>query len=254
MKAKSTDEQLVDIFAKLAKAPDFPVSDIRSKIALVSTPRCGSTMFCDVLQQTGLAGDPKEWLNVRYLSAYGTYFGYKSVNLADYLNFVLRKTTSSNGVFSVNFHVEQYVHMMRNGFDAFTLGFHKAYYLQRRDKLAQAYSLAKAQLTDQWSADTRPVQKAAEAMGRSRVLRALLHISESEEFYAGNIKPRITREYWYEDFLDLGSTNAFAEVLTDIGVPSKQIPSKWRTAIKRQSDRSPSDELKSLRRYICECK
>ena len=70
MKVITTEERLIDIFSDIDKHPDFPIKEITKKVAIVSTPRCGSSMFCDVLRNTDRVGDPKEWINKRYLSAY----------------------------------------------------------------------------------------------------------------------------------------------------------------------------------------
>ncbi len=85
MKLGTTDELLMDLFSDLDGRPDFPVKDIRKKVALVSTPRCGSSMFCDILKRTEKVGDPREWINPRYVEAYGKYFGLNNIDLGQYL-------------------------------------------------------------------------------------------------------------------------------------------------------------------------
>lgn len=78
-------------------------------------------------------------------------FNHKAFNFQNYLDFVLKKTTSLNGIFAVNFHVDQYQNLLRNHrIDLFKLNFDRVYYLSRRDKLGQALSLTKAIITDQW--------------------------------------------------------------------------------------------------------
>ena len=97
MKVITTEERLIDIFSDIDKHPDFPIKEITKKVAIVSTPRCGSSMFCDVLRNTDRVGDPKEWINKRYLSAYSRYFGIniKDVDFSKYLDFIFRKTRTN---------------------------------------------------------------------------------------------------------------------------------------------------------------
>lgn len=214
MSAKTTEEQLYERFIELDKRVDFPPENIQKKIAIISTPRCGSSLFCNVLKGTGLLGDPAEWLNMRYLKAYGQYTKNNNIDMNAYLEFVFRKTTSQNGVFAVNFHVEQYIELMKFKFDTLSLGFDHVYFLSRREKLDQAYSLAKASLTDQWSADAKSTHM-VEEIERSSIFNALTHIVTSEDFYQKNLKQHTSREFYYEDFSDLDTPVSFVEVLND---------------------------------------
>lgn len=249
MKQKTTDDMLVDVFSDLDKRPDFPVKEIRKKVAFVSTPRCGSSMFCDILLKTGMVGDPKEWINIRYLNAYAKYLG-KRLTISQYLDFIFRKTTSSNGIFSINFHVDQYLRMLGNNkFDVFTLNFDKSYYLYRKEKIDQAYSLAKAIITDQWSANAGPVNNAQEIMlGKRAMLESLLLIGEWEEYYHNVMKTRIDREYFYEDFSSLDTTSAFTEVLADLGISN--LKQSWTTSLVRQRNDQDLSEIASLKEYL----
>lgn len=249
MKLGTTDELLMDLFSDLDRRPDFPVKDIRKKVALVSTPRCGSSMFCDILKRTEKVGDPREWINPRYVEAYGKYFGLNNIDLGQYLEFIFRKTASSNGIFVINFHVEQYKEVLELlKFDVFSLNFDKSYYLYRKEKIDQAYSLAKATITDQWSSRTNAAVEVQGGIGRARILQALIHISDSDEYYNKNMKSRIDREYFYEDFSSLDTTSAFTEVLTDLEITDFE-PS-WATSLEKQRSREDLSELTILKEYL----
>ena len=125
MKSKTTDEKLLDLFSDLDKQHDFPVRELQKKVAIISTPRCGSSMFCDILRKTGVIGTPLEWVNMRYLGAYSKYFELNNIDMSQYLDFIYRKTTSPNGIFAINFHIEQYVEMLKHKFNIFDLNFDK---------------------------------------------------------------------------------------------------------------------------------
>jgi LPS sulfotransferase NodH len=245
---KTTEEKLYEVFSNLDRRPDFPVEKIRKKIAIVSTPRCGSTMFCDTLKNTGMMGFPKEWINMRYILAYSQYFNTKNIDLDQYLDFIYRKTTSSNGIFSINFHVEQHIEMLKHKFDVFSLNFDKSYYLYRKEKIDQAYSLARASISDQWSASTKASHEIEGDIGHNKILQALIHICDSEKYYEQNIKSSIDNEYYYEDFSLLKSTNAFSEIFEDLelDIPTTTLS----TSMKKQSEKEGSLELKQFKKYL----
>ncbi len=245
---QTTDDLLLSIFQDLNERPDFPVSDIRQKVAIISTPRCGSTFFCDVLHRTGLVGDPKEWINLRYLQAYAKLFGNNNIDIGRYLDFIFRKTTSPNGVFAINFHVSQHTEMLKHKFDVFSLGFDRIYYLYRRNKAEQAYSLAKAQLTDQWSADVKPLGDASATIDKTSIINSLLHISGSEDYYLANLHSKVGREFAYEDFSRLDQTPAFDEILTDLNIEDYE--ASWTSRMRQQRSKAENPQLVAFKKYL----
>jgi len=248
MEMKTTDERLLDVFYELDKQQDFPINEIQKKVAFVSTPRCGSSMFCDILRQTGKVGFPREWINMRYLNAYAKYTRSNNIDMEQYLDFILRKTTSSNGIFSINFHIEQYTEMLKHKFDAFSLNFDKCYYLHRLEKIDQAYSLAKASLTDQWSSTTKATNELTGDVGRQNILQSLIHLSQCEEYYINNMKRHITKEYAYEEFSSSNKTDIFNEIMSDLEITVPQ--NKWTTSMKKQQNQSGIAELQKLKKYL----
>lgn len=247
-KKQTTQEFLLDIFRDLRKRPDFPLEGIAKKVAFISTPRSGSTMFCDVLYRTGKCGHPMEWINTRYISAYAQLFQTQDIDITRYLEFVMRKTTSENGVFALNFHVEQHQEMLKHKVNIFDLGFDHCYYVYREQKLDQAYSLARASLTDQWTADTSGSRKIEGKIGRARILKALVHVAASEEFYEQQLRSRVTGEFAYEDFRDLGKTTAYASIFKDLGLNPESVAVS--TDMKRQQRGQASEELAALKAYL----
>lgn len=249
MKYKTTDERLLDIYSDLDNISDFPVKNICKKIAIISTPRCGSSMFCNVLYRTNKFGNPKEWLNMRYLATYAKYFKIKNISLDQYLAFIYRKTTSSNGVFAINFHISQYREMLKLNFNVLNLNFNKVYYLSRKDKIEQAYSYAKATITDQWSSVTQPTNKIKGEIRREEILRALFHIISAESYYNDNLKSHVNKEYVYEDYSDLKNTNIFSEVMLDCDITNFE--PTWNTSMKKQRNQLTLNEVAVFKEYLC---
>lgn len=249
MSAPTLDERIIQIYRDLENRPDFPRTQIRKKIAIISTPRCGSSLFCDVLLNTGKFGYPGEWFNPRFFLGYRRFFKLTQINLHTYLDFIQKKTTSPNGVFSVKFHVNHYRQLLNNNhFDLFALNFDRIYYLNRRDKLAQAISLRRALLTGQWTSTTRPINNLPEKTSRSSAIEQLLFISKLEDFYESHIKKYVNCTFYYEDFRSLTDTDIFSQIMTDSGASKHN--SGWETSMSKQSDSVSKEELVVLKKYL----
>ena len=249
MNAPTLDEVITSRFRELEARPVFPREQIRKKIAIISTPRCGSSLFCNVLLNTGMFGNPLEWFNPRFVAGYKHFFKLEQVNLHTYLDFILKKTTSPNGVFSVKFHVSHYHKLMDTcNYDLFSLNFDRVYYLSRRDKLAQAVSLHRALLTDQWTSTTREVDELPEKTSRSSVLQQLLYIGNSEDFYESHLESHVDGTYYYEDYRNLTETNIFNQVMSDCGISGDDF--NWETSLAQQSDSVSQDELRAMKKYL----
>jgi len=126
------------------------------RYVLCSTPRCGSNLVGEMLRETGLAGDPHEYLNQRYIAGFLRTREDKTrkLDVKDYLAQLERRRTSPNGVFGVKIHFEHLESLWKGrkkAAAAFLRGFDKFVLLTRRDKIAQAVSLYKARETQIWS-------------------------------------------------------------------------------------------------------
>ncbi|HEX5756819.1 MAG TPA: Stf0 family sulfotransferase [Arenimonas sp.] len=245
-KAPTTDEMLLGLFRDLRDRPDGPAPS--RKIALISTPRSGSKLFCKALIGTGRFGEPKEWMNFRYLSAYATVMGSPNVDVGQYLDFVARKTTSSNGVFALNIHVEQFLQWRKKGLDILKLGFKRYYRIYRGDRLAQALSLAKARITDQWSASNQARRELPPGgVPTVTVLEALRDIGVQDAAYEELLASQVRMTFRYEDFSR--DDEDFRRLLADCGIEhgdlahigsSKQI----------QRDAADVQRYQQLRQYL----
>ena len=132
----TTEQRLLNRFKQLNERADS--KNVDKSILIISTPRCGSTLYCDVLSDLNMIGQCKEWFNMRYISAYATFKGISNINFQEYLHFLKLKTTNNTGVFSVNVHVEQYIDLLKHNLDIAELGFDCVVYLSRKNKIAQA--------------------------------------------------------------------------------------------------------------------
>lgn len=122
---------------------------------IMSSPRTGSTMLSDGLQQTGLAGVPLEYLNERALVALGDPLTFP--RLFEYLDEVSARRTSANGVFGLKMHYHQFANLFLtkqgvNGPGRRFLGLFSDFILvSRRDRVSQAISYVIALDKEKWN-------------------------------------------------------------------------------------------------------
>ena len=132
---------------------DFPQQTTPTKsYVIASTFRSGSNYLCITLWETGVLGAPWEYFNYdnekRFMHA-----RLAAKSSSDYVRKLTACRTSPNGVFAVKAHFRHFeialaeyppiIEVMRDC---------KFIYINRRDKIAQATSMAKALQTNAWFA------------------------------------------------------------------------------------------------------
>lgn len=137
---------------------DFPHSvPLRKSYIVASSPRCGSTFFCKELWETGVLGAPAEYINYRNRPT-AKMIGYRMVERldaatpAEYFAKLLACRTTRNGIFGLKTHFEHF----EAAYEAFpdmlnVLAPVTFIYIERKNRVAQAVSLAKALQTDSWT-------------------------------------------------------------------------------------------------------
>jgi LPS sulfotransferase NodH len=135
----------------------------KSAFFICAVPRTGSSLFCDLLQSTGVAGipieygaqdDEKTWRHSRGFSDHRNYF----------LHYAHRLCVTSNGVFSAKMMFEQMTSFVSDlkryklidaggMIDTIDFAFGKPRYVQllRKDKERQAVSFVRAAQTGAWT-------------------------------------------------------------------------------------------------------
>jgi LPS sulfotransferase NodH len=139
----------------MGRALDFPGSaPLRKSYVVASSYRCGSTFFCSELWRTGVLGAPAEYLNIgegRLLrDVMATRLRASSPE--DYLVKLLARRTSRNGVFGMKAHFHHFEPALAWCPSMLERLSPVTYIsLNRRDKLAQAVSMARAMQTNAWT-------------------------------------------------------------------------------------------------------
>jgi LPS sulfotransferase NodH len=170
------------------------------RVVIFSTPRSGSTFLADQIGASGLVGSPDEWLNPIWVKALISENYAK--NVLEALDWVACRTSSPNGIFSINVQLHHYILWKRDGLDLVKWGFDDAVYLKREDKISQAYSLAKARLYEKWDQTSASENQSdgSPNIAIYMILGALSDIYFWSEYYEKTLKQHIKRTISYEDY------------------------------------------------------
>jgi LPS sulfotransferase NodH len=122
----------------------------RRAYIIAASYRCGSTHLCTRLWKTGLLGAPFEYLNYEHEMKY-LYSRLGADSPEDYLDRLIARRMSDNGVFGLKSHFHHFRAALRACPSALRrLQPLQFIFIRRDDKIAQAVSLAKALQTRAW--------------------------------------------------------------------------------------------------------
>jgi len=216
------------------------------KIALISTPRVGSSLFSDALTMIAGKACYFEWLHTRYVACYESN-NNGGFDPEQYLNDLYRTTFEKTGVFALNFHVSQYMYWLKHYqidvLDFF--GFDRIYYLDRRDIFAQSYSLAVATLSGLWDSTVEEAVVLPEGskiiIDKSQLLESYKSITTQLNAFTKYLSKRVDYTFSSEDIMGQGVAHGLTHIIKDIGLGSK----------KQYQDSSYSSQLSRQTKFIC---
>ena len=247
-KTENTDEFLFNIFKRIDQVQSNQIKPIR-KIAIFATPRSGSSFFCDFLRQTKIIGEPREWLNEKFTSAYASYSKKTKISLKDYIDYIYAKTTSESGIFSIKIFLQDYfIFLNKEKFDLLSLGFDDIIFLSRHDKVSQAYSLAKASITNQWFSFVKPSKELnPDNIKNSDILQHLHRLVLMEELFESHIPKNTYLKYIYEDFIKQAELPH--KVLNDLKL-SVSLKAKFNSQLEKQTTQHDLLRIEQFRKSI----
>jgi LPS sulfotransferase NodH len=182
-----------------------------------SIPRSGSSLLCELLGSTGLAGAPAEFFHPDKMRLLQRRWGAETLD--EYLRELLARKTSPNGVFGVKTHLGQYDPLFGESDPRGFLPAAQLVLITRRDRLRQAVSWVRALQTQEWvNQDTPKLQRAA-VFDPEHITRKLRRIGREEERWEslfarhGIVPHRVV----YEDFVD-AQEETVRGVLRTVGV------------------------------------
>ena len=120
----------------------------RVSYVVCSVPRCGSSLLCELLCNTGVAGAPTEFFDPELMGRFRERWGAPSDD--SYVEQLLRRKTGPNGVFGMKAHWGQLYEGIPADPAALFPNLHYIH-MRRDDTLRQAVSWVRAIQTNQWA-------------------------------------------------------------------------------------------------------
>ncbi len=196
---------------EMSEERDFAQSvPVVSRYCILSSPRSGSTLLGRMLYETGLAGDPQEFLNPPLIAIERERSGNDTLDWNGFLQLMEKRRTSPNGVFGIKLHFSQMLSAFRSrqvtpGMVKMLKGFNHLIWIRRRDRLRQGISQAVGMHTQVWSSeDSNSVDLSAGDIHPFQVLRATVGVSHDDHAWEQLI-PQAGLDVlviWYEDLVD----------------------------------------------------
>jgi LPS sulfotransferase NodH len=211
---------------------------LRKSYVIASSARSGSTYLARSLAQTGLLGAPSEVFNSVTNEMQTLMARFKAYSHADYVAKLLAKRTSRNGVFGMKAHFHQFEAFLKKYPPLLEALAPITYiYIDRRDKVAQAVSMAKALQTDQWSSQWRGSPRPTLRYDRELIAKSMSEVELQDArwlrwFELHNITPfRVT----YEDLI-ADPAAVVRGVIERLGVQDDEPDALDIPAIEKQGD------------------
>ena len=221
---------------------------------ICATQRSGSSLLCEALGNTGLAGQPAEYLLSAEAGGWETgewATRHGVTTRAEYLQLVFRADTGSNGSFGSKLlweHVPDTLEKLGSlmGGDTDTppetllrTVFPRLRYvwLTRRDRVRQAVSWLRAAQSERYNSEM-PATSGIEYAYSFQQLDAIVRVIEQAEhgwarYFEGVATPPF--RVCYEDFVEAYEQTAL-DVLTFLGVPFTRPVAFWPRRMERQAD------------------
>ena len=234
------------LYQRLAQRPDY-IGRPKRKIAFLSTERSGSSFLCDALDKTGQFGIPDEYFSLKYINTWAQLnnIADTTLNVNRYLDFLFAKTTSPNGVFSVKIHAYQHAQLKKMGLEFFSIGFDQVYKVTRRDKISQAFSFAKADLSKAWQSGDKPLAQVDVKF--TEIARYLQVLADYDQYMAANTDRFSHETMAYEDFAGPQQMDIFNRILTQNGCTPVD---GFHTTLKKQANQEDEARIAMFRQWL----
>ena len=234
------------LYQRLGQRPDY-VGMPKRKIAFLSTERSGSSFLCDALDKTGQFGIPDEYFSLKYMNTWAQLHKIPetALDLNRYIQFLFAKTTSPNGIFSVKIHAYQHAQLKKLGLEFFGIGFDHVYKITRRDKISQAYSFAKADLSKAWQSGDKPI--AQPEVRFTEISRYLQVLADYDNYMGANTDRFSTETLVYEDFAGPKQMEIFNRILAQNKCQAVQ---RFETALEKQANQHDQERIAMFRQWL----
>jgi trehalose 2-sulfotransferase len=220
---------------------------LRKSYIVASSYRSGSNYLCWELWRTGVLGAPVEFLNP-YDALPVLMNRFKAVSPGDYVTKLVEHRSSKNGVFGLkthSHHFEAFLKQYPALLDA--LAPVTFIHINRRNKLAQAVSMAKALQTDFWTSRIES-ERPKPQYDRELIEKCLIEVEQQELkwprwFEANNITPH---RVLYEDLI-ADTPKVVRSILELLGVQDDEPDQVQVPPTKRQGDGTNKEWIERFR-------
>jgi len=225
------------LIKQLSRERDFKEqTPVKFQYAILCGHRMGSNLLSEALFETGVAGDPMEFFNLRLLNRLYEQRNVKNISFPEYIKEMKARRTSPNGVFGFNLKMDQFIIYFRHNQPAGIKFIQDSDYvilLYRKDKIAQAISSYIGRNRDTFripaGADYSKIEEIVSSVRfNPAIISELLHrlIKQEQMWVAFLHKHNIPHDKLaYEDLVK-DYENTIDRVLEKIGVPpaNRKIP------------------------------
>jgi LPS sulfotransferase NodH len=194
----------------------------RVSYMVCSVPRSGSSLLCELLCNTELAGAPTEFFDPELMGRFRQRWGATSFD--DYIVQLLAKKTSPNGVFGIKVHWRQLHNLLGPSDPAQLFPGLRYVHIRREDVLRQAVSWVRALQTNQWASSD-------EATGEPAFNRAQI------EFYVERLREE---EAAWEEFFVKHSVSPYRVVYEHLVVSPVEVVGSVLGFIGEHGDAEPA--------------
>ena len=227
---------------------EFERTQARRSYLVCSLPRSGSSLLCELLGATGVAGAPAEFFHPDKMAALRERWGVATLD--EYVRELLARKTSPNGVFGAKAHWGQYRPAFGEADPRSVFPDARLVFITRRDRLRQAISWVRALQTRKWADQDRPAAERPAVFDYEDVTTKLMRIDREEEawealFERYGIEPQ---RVVYEDFVDARDETVRA-VLDGLGIAA---PSDLRLPPPRLGRQADEVSEEWVERYLAE--
>jgi LPS sulfotransferase NodH len=173
----------------------------RTLLLILSTPRSGSTLACNILHQAGHCTAHEYFQPFQVRPAMAARWGLADSDDAGYVAALARWRTSPGGVLGLNLHAHHLPGFERaRPFLPASIRTVRYLWISRRDKLAQAVSYEIARQTRQWSSAFDKTQEPD--YDHDRIQRALTDLEGSDAAIRRHLwrRGQFIRPLLYEEF------------------------------------------------------
>jgi LPS sulfotransferase NodH len=148
-----------------------------------SIPRSGSTLLCDLLMSTGVAGHPIEYFHPSRME--GLWREWEVDSIDDYVGRLLAERTGANGVFGAKVHWGQYNPAFGDRDPRELFPSLRLVSIRRVDRLRQAISWVRALQSEEWRARGGAPAEERATFDAEEIRRKLTRIENDEAGWSG---------------------------------------------------------------------